>query len=86
MPIPVANHTSAVYENKMYLFGGGGGMCENLDLYQLDLDSYRWTLLKPQPKGNNKENLPITRDEHTCIVHEDSMVIFGGFNFGQKTN
>jgi hypothetical protein len=33
MPIPVANHTSAVYENKMYLFGGGGGMCENLDLY-----------------------------------------------------
>lgn len=66
----------------MYLFGGGGGMCENLDLYCLDLIKFQWTLLKPQPKNNDKANLPMARDEHSCAIHDDSMIIFGGFNFG----
>jgi N-acetylneuraminic acid mutarotase len=61
-------------------------MCENMDLFVLDLESYRWNLLKPQAKNNDKANLPVTRDEHSCIVHDDSMVVFGGFSFGEKTN
>ena len=70
----------------MYLFGGGGGMCENLDLFCLDLTKFQWTLLKPQPKNNDKNSMPVARDEHSCVVHDDSMVIFGGFNFGRRTN
>ena len=46
-PSPIANHTSVTFENKMYLFGGSGGMCENLDLYCLDLSSYQWQVVKP---------------------------------------
>jgi len=42
MPKPIANHTSVVYENKMYLFGGSGGMCENMEIFLLDLDTYQW--------------------------------------------
>lgn len=61
-------------------------MCENLDLYELDLENYRWTKLKAQPMNNDKSNLPITRDEHTCVVYDNSLVIFGGFKFGEKTN
>lgn len=30
--------------------------------------------------------MPITRDEHSCIVYYDSMVVFGGFMFGKRTN
>ena len=85
-PSPIANHTSIAFENKMYLFGGSGGMCENLDLYCLDLNTYQWGVIKPQAANNDKENLPVTRDEHSCVIHDGAMVIFGGFMFGERTN
>jgi len=45
-PKPIANHTSVVFDNKMYLYGGGGGMCENREIYTLDLDHYTWSQLR----------------------------------------
>jgi hypothetical protein len=30
--------------------------------------------------------LPYPRDEHSAIVYEDSIIIFGGFSFGKRTN
>ena len=85
-PLPIANHTSVVHNNKMYLFGGGGGMCENKELFMLDLETYRWSVLKPQIKNNDTDNDPVTRDEHSCIVYDDSLIVFGGFSVGEKTN
>lgn len=54
IPKPIANHTSVVFENKMYLFGGSGGMCENTELYCLDLNKNYWSVVKPQGMGNNE--------------------------------
>ena len=85
-PNPIANHTSVVFDDKMYLFGGSGGMCENIELFCLDLHSYQWGIVKPQAANNDKSNLPMTRDEHSCVIHDDSMVVFGGFMFGERTN
>lgn len=57
-PHPVANHTSVVYKDKMYLFGGSSGMCENQDFWSFDLHSNIWTLLKPKTKNNDPKNNP----------------------------
>lgn len=86
VPLPISNHTSVVYNNKMFLFGGGGGMCENKEMYVLDLETYRWTVLKPLIQNHDASNDPVTRDEHSCIVYDDSMIVFGGFSVGEKTN
>lgn len=30
--------------------------------------------------------MPHTRDEHSCVVHNESMLVFGGFAFGERSN
>jgi N-acetylneuraminic acid mutarotase len=43
-------------------------------------------MLKPKAAQSNEANFPYTRDEHTCLVYQDYMVVFGGFAFGERTN
>jgi len=66
----------------MYLFGGSNLENENRKFYALDLLSYRWEVIK------SRGDLPITRDEHSAVFNEvdNSMIIFGGFSDGSKTN
>ena len=85
-PSPLSNHSSVEYQGKMYLFGGSTNRSENLNLHSLDLYRYQWTLLKPKAANHDEENLPHTRDEHSCVVHNDSMIVFGGFAFGERAN
>lgn len=66
----------------MYLFGGSTKEQENLNLFSLDLHKYQWTILKPKALNGADENFPKTRDEHTALILDDSMIIFGGFAFG----
>jgi N-acetylneuraminic acid mutarotase len=76
-PPPPVNGHSAVYDpvdHRMLVFGGGidGGILN--DVYELDLDSYAWSLLstigeKPSPRWDH------------CAVYnsqDHTMVIFGG--------
>ena len=84
-PPPMSNHTSVEYQGKMYLFGGSFST-ENLAMYSLDLHRYQWNLLKPKGFQNDDSNLPHTRDEHSCVIHKDTMLVFGGFAFGERTN
>ena len=86
VPPPITNHTSTVYGDKMFLFGGSAMDQENQKLYSLDLIKYQWELIKPKAAQGDKENLPRTREEHSCVIYNDSMVIFGGFAFGERTN
>ncbi len=69
----------------MYLFGGSSGEKENRDLYTLDLQRLTWSIMHVK-YSSSEEDLPITRDEHSCVVLHDSMIIFGGFAFGRRTN
>jgi hypothetical protein len=84
-PPRMSNHTSVEYGGKMYLFGGSFST-ENLAMYSLDLNRYQWILLKPKGYQNDDSNLPHTRDEHSCVIHNDTMLVFGGFAFGERTN
>lgn len=87
-PPALSNHSSVVYKNKMYLFGGSSMECENVDMYTLDLSSslFKWSIVKTKAEGDQDDNFPKTRDEHSCVLYDNSMIVFGGFTFGQRTN
>lgn len=70
----------------MYLFGGSQGENENVEMYSLDLSKNNWQLIKPKPLNGDSNNLPQTRDEHSAIIYHESMVIFGGFSFGERSS
>ena len=78
----LAHHTSVVYADKMYLFGGSNLDQENRKFLILDMNMLKWELVK------SKGDLPITRDEHTAVIYdnESSMIVFGGFCNGSRTN
>ena len=42
---PVSHHTSVIYENKMYLFGGINGIDSNAQMYSLNLNDLNWELI-----------------------------------------
>ena len=66
----------------MYLFGGSSKDCENVDMYTLDLNLFKWSVVKTSPKDGLEENMPMTKDEHSSVMLGNSMIIFGGFTFG----
>ena len=70
----------------MFLFGGSNGNVDNVTFYKLDLNKYVWTIVKPKAVDNEKDNFPHTRDEHSCVLYKDSIVIFGGFVYGERSN
>lgn len=45
VPRPVSHHTSVIYENKMYLFGGINGIDSNEQMYSLNLNDLSWELI-----------------------------------------
>jgi hypothetical protein len=85
-PPPMSHHSSVEYNGKMYLFGGSSLNRENTDMYSLDLNRYQWNLVKSKGMNGDESNIPYTRDEHSCVIYNDSMIVFGGFAFGERTN
>ena len=70
------------------MFGGmtketknGGGSTN--DLFSFDLTKNYWQFIKAKPKDGDRRNLPIPREEHTAVLYEDYIVIFGGFVGGE---
>jgi len=63
----MCNHTSVVYEDKMYLYGGGSSQTEgHQTLYALDLlKNYKWEVVKYKPKDGDAQNLP-----HCYVTNE----------------
>ena len=81
LPGPLAHHTTALWEDKMYLFGGlkPNGQT-NKDLYCFDVRSSTWTIERP------KGDVPSECDEHSSCLTTNSFIIFGGFHRGTRTN
>lgn len=96
MPGNVAYHSSIVFKEQMYLFGGNNysrtvqssdAHNKNAEktytpLYSINLKTFTWF----QVKTRGEQVKP--RDEHTAVLDEasNSMVIFGGFEDGERTN
>jgi dynein heavy chain, axonemal len=77
-PSPRANSSAVVYENKVYVFGGHGGLSFSRvafnDLYCFDLETETWEKIVP----NN--NPPEGRGGHSTFASEGKIFVYGGWN------
>lgn len=80
----LSNHSSVVYNQKMYLYGGNYGLNNNDKFYSYDPATAMWELVKTRPANNDAGNMPPALDEHSAVVHEDHMIVFGGFANGDR--
>ncbi len=77
-PGPRANSAATLHDNKIYLFGGHGGVNYSRvafnDLYSFDLDTNTWEKIEasnipPEPRGG-----------HTMFAIDRHLYIYGGWN------
>ena len=83
-PGPLAHHTSVVFRDYMYLFGGTNCSKENRYFFRLNLENFRWEVI--EEFGKNHKVQP--RDGHSACLSEEhhSMIVFGGFVAGERCN
>ena len=75
-----------VFGSKMYLFGGSNGFESNTNMFTLDLNTYKWDVIREKALNNDHKNLPESADEHTVVVLRDQRILFGGFVNGERMN
>jgi len=77
----LAHHNAVVYNNCAYLLGGirSNGV-SNTELYKFDILGSKWDLAR------QRDDMPGFRDDHTCNLYEDTIVLFGGYETGVRTN
>ena len=83
---PISHHTSIIKDDKMYLIGGSYNFNSNANVYSLDLRTFKCEMLRVRGAGGDLENIPAARDEHTAVIHGDTIILFGGFVDGERTN
>jgi dynein heavy chain len=83
-PSPRANSSAVVYEGKIYVFGGHGGLSYSRvafnDLYCFDLETETWEKIVP----NN--NPPEGRGGHSTFASEGKIFVYGGWNSEMQFN
>eukprot|EP00898_Chlorokybus_atmophyticus_P009061 jgi/Chlat1/9156/Chrsp97S08403 len=65
-------HTTVVYNDKMYLFGGYFAGSSTNELHVFNFETSQWTALKPEGA------LPPPRWRHSAVLYNSCMYIFGG--------
>jgi Rab9 effector protein with kelch motifs len=74
-PSSRSGHTSIVYNGQMVMFAGRGYESGNIfynDVWTLNLTSYVWKQL------TTSTTKPGARDQHSSILYDEQMVVFGG--------
>ncbi|OZJ04591.1 hypothetical protein BZG36_02765 [Bifiguratus adelaidae] len=74
-PTPRRAHTTCLYKQRIYIFGGGDGSRALHDVFYLDVSNLAqmsWSKLEPAGRP------PISRGYHTSNLVGDKWVIFGG--------
>ena len=72
----------------MYLVGGTmNGRDYNCNqMYRLDLQTFNWDMVATRASEGQPTSLPVCIDEHTAILDGNTVIIFGGFQDGCRTN
>lgn len=75
-------HSSVVYKDEMYVFGGWNGQLTLNSMWKFNFNKREWTCICIGNERQKKcpENWPDHRYRHTAIVHGDEMFVFGGVN------
>ena len=75
--------------SRVYLFGGYNGDCWLNDLWMFDIDSKLWTCIQESSDRNSSvENSPLSDNDsvpsrrfgYVSIVHDNKLILFGGFD------
>jgi N-acetylneuraminic acid mutarotase len=75
LPISRNWHSSIVFNNELYIFGGKSNGYLN-DLWRYDPVGNVWT----QIQYLKNENVPSPRYGHKCVVIENEMYVYGGYD------
>jgi Galactose oxidase, central domain/Kelch motif len=77
-----SNHSSVIYKDHLYIFGGTNEEGEKLaDLWKLDLRTYHWEEI------HSRGDVPSGRSGHSSSVYRDLMIVFGGMkDITKETN
>jgi dynein heavy chain len=83
-PSPRANSSCVLYEGKIYLFGGHGGLSYSRiaynDLYSFDLETETWEKIVPS------NNAPDGRGGHSTFASDGKIFVYGGWNSEMQFN
>ena len=76
IPLARDSHSAVLYNNTdMIIFGGNGQTTKFNDLWDFDINEYKWTKMTTQGKS------PCARDGHlSTIIYNRYMVIYAGLN------
>ena len=76
IPLARDSHSAVLYNNTdMIIFGGNGQTTKFNDLWDFDINEYKWTKMTTQGKS------PCARDGHlSTIIYNKYMVIYAGLN------
>uniref|UniRef100_A0A7S2SJA3 BTB domain-containing protein n=1 Tax=Rhizochromulina marina TaxID=1034831 RepID=A0A7S2SJA3_9STRA len=80
LPCQRSLHATAVFEDKMLVFGGYDGSNRVNDFYMFCFTTKDWRMIPPAGR------LPSPRDRHVAVVHENSFYVFAGFDGSSRTN
>ena len=83
-PGKIAYHTLTKHGSKAYLFGGSNLGKDNNKMFQFDIETSEWKAIGDL--NNERIVQPVTRDEHSANLWNDTIVIFGGNVKGFKSN
>lgn len=83
-PQPRANSAATIYNGKIYMFGGHGGLnyarIAFNDLYCFDIATNEWSKIVP------KNNPPEGRGGHSVLANENKIYVYGGWNSEMQFN
>ena len=83
---PLHRHTTLVFQNKMYLYGGKVSIFQNSNkLYSYDFEANEWELINAEkPQIIDDYEIPFFLDSHNAELYENQeMIVFGGFIGGK---
>ena len=81
-PGKVGYHTLTRYGNKVYLIGGSDLGKDNTKMYEFNIDTNEWKVVNQK----DSNNFPDPRDEHSAVLWNDIIVIYGGNVHGFKSS
>ena len=79
IPSQIDEHTVCLNDNnKAIIFGGFIDGERTNKIYQFDLDTHRWSLIKPA--GGDSATAPTPRAGHSASLLNNALYVFGGKN------
>jgi N-acetylneuraminic acid mutarotase len=75
-PSPRDRHSAVRHDKSIFVFGGYDGQAKLSDFYEYNTETNTWQEVICSGHGVT----PSARHSHSCVVYEDSMYLFGGFD------